>query len=225
MDLEEQPRAGRDELSHPIRKDVRPSTGNARRQPIRDKTAAPVRAGSTWRLDKHQNMVHHGPAARLHLGGSDPFVLRKAGIDHDELVRHRSLGRDLEWLGHRNDHVRLGNPPAVHKRDRLGQILGVALRSAVLDPIEDLLFLLLRKPAVVGELPVARVGVPGRHASLVDHFLNRIGPADNVVVGGKCERGDLTGSVALQAMLLKDGRDVLGVGYAPLGELSLELGQ
>ena len=53
-----------------------------------------------------------------------------------------------------------------------------------------------------------RVGVPRRHAAVVDHFEHRVRPRRDVVIVGQRERRDLTLAVAADAVLLQDRRDV-----------------
>ena len=66
-----------------------------------------------------------------------------------------------------------------------------------------------------------RIGEPRRHATLVDHFANRFTPAHGVVVAGQRKRTDLAGAMALDAAILKQPRDLIGVGHFAVGRLWL----
>src|SRR5206468_10921379 len=91
VDLEKESRARRDQFGHPVGIDVWPGSRYGCRQPVGDEATVAIRAGSTRRLDEYQDMVHDGPASRLHFGGPDPFIFGKTRIDGDELVLDRPL--------------------------------------------------------------------------------------------------------------------------------------
>ena len=79
------------------------------------------------------------------------------------------------------------------------------------------LFLLGRQPAIVDELAMLRISVPGGHAIVVDHFQDRVGPAGDFVVAGHGERSDFALSMTFQAVGVQDGRHVLAVRHLGIG--------
>src|SRR5262249_19339100 len=87
---------------------------------------------------------------------------------------------------------------------------------AGVDPRQQRVDVLPRQAAVVGELAVLRVGVPGRHAAVGDHLADRAGPVAGLLVGQQRERADLAGAVGLPAGLLPDARHLLRVGDVAL---------
>ncbi len=160
------------------------------------------------------DVVDHVGGAGVYLRAHDPLVLGEVGRDAEILVWYpaaRRLGRHVERLRHREHHVRLAQTPALGERERSGQVLVVTFRHPTGDPGQQRLAVLLRQRAVVRELAKERVGVPRRHALLVDDLANGVGPGHRVVVGQQRHRSDLARAVAFLTVLLHNAADVLGI--------------
>ena len=142
------------------------------------------------------------------LGRLDPAVLLEIGRDAEVDVGHRPLGRDVIGLGHLEDDVGLADRPAFGKRPWAAAGPWVAQRRALIDPGQQRRPLLGREAAVVAEMAVPRVRVPGRHAPLVDHLADHRRMLARIVVSQQRERPDLAGPVAALALVLDDPRDV-----------------
>ena len=69
--------------------------------------------------------------------------------------------------------------------------------------------LVVGEPALVGEVPRARLGLPGRHLSARRHLGDQPGALGGVAIAQQRERGDLTRPVAGGAPLEQDRGDVL----------------
>ena len=96
------------------------------------------------------------------------------------------LAAHLVRLGHFDDQIGLGNPPAFREARPLWKLRRVAFGNSVVDPFVDAAFFLVGEPAVVLEFSILGVGEPGRHSLVADHFTDRLGPADGVAV--RCQR-------------------------------------
>ena len=68
---------------------------------------------------------------------------------------------------------------------------------------EDLFDLLVGQAAFIGELDVAVVGVPGRHASIQHDLFDHRRPTADLGVARKGKRPDLSGAMAFDAVLLE----------------------
>ena len=93
---------------------------------------------------------------------------------------------------------------------RLGK---VARRRPLLDPGGEQGSLVLRQAAVVGEVAVSGIGVPGRHASIGDHLGDRGRPTSRLVKREERKRGDLAWTVARRASIMKNRGDIGGIGH------------
>src|SRR5205814_1183287 len=110
------------------------------------------------------------------------------------------------------DHVGLADAPGVRELARRRRLAGVALGAAAGHPRQQGGAVLLAQAAVVGPFAVPGVGVPGRHAVVADDLLDHVGPGQGVLEGQQRHWADLAGPVALLAVLLDHGGDVLAVG-------------
>jgi hypothetical protein len=91
------------------------------------------------------------------------FELR---IDVRVLIGNGASSRHRERLAHAQDNVGRWDLPAFDVLFRLGQVGGIALGHAVLDPLAKELLVGAGHVGIVGEMAVSRVRVPGRHAAL-----------------------------------------------------------
>src|SRR5262249_58245488 len=64
------------------------------------------------------------------------------------------------------------------------------------------------QPPIIDELAVFGVGVPGRHAALLNHLADGPRPVHRVLVTDQRHRPDLSGTVAFLAVLLQDRGDI-----------------
>ena len=82
--LEDEPRAGRNQLGHSLAKHHRPA--RRERWPRANRELRSPRAGPAdlaRRNDADDDVMHDGPIARPALGGLDPLVLGEARIDEE----------------------------------------------------------------------------------------------------------------------------------------------
>ena len=68
-----------------------------------------------------------------------------------------------------------------------------------------------RQAAVVDEVAIARIGVPGRHPAVVDYFANHRRMLASVIIRQKRKRGDLAGPMAVLAFVLEDRGHTVGI--------------
>ena len=186
VDLEEQPRAG----GHPPGHVGRVHGGHVARRPADEggrRAVRVVRLASAGRQDVDEDVMDHLAVARTALGRLHPDVLLEAGVHDEPLIVQHAGGRHLELLGHREDLVRLADLPALDELQRGRQILVVALASTGVDPRQERVALVLGQAAVVGELAIARIGVPGRHPLLEHRLADPAGPLLGVFIGQQRE--------------------------------------
>src|SRR4051794_30270217 len=95
-------------------------------------------------------------------GHAHPFVFFEVRFDDPVLVRHHAFSRNLEFLWHLEYEVGLAMHPAGRPDDGLGQILVVAALRATVDPRGERVEFVVGQAAIVGEMAVTRIGLPGR---------------------------------------------------------------
>ena len=134
---------------------------------------------------KQDHVVDDGGIARAAFGAANPDVFFDAGIDYEILIGDDARGRNLVGFGHFDDEVGTGNTPRYVGVElwRLGQIGGIAFGHAVIDPGKDGLLIGIGQAAIVAEFAELGVGVPGRHAFVLDDFTDRVGPGGGGLVG------------------------------------------
>ena len=161
--------------------------------------------------DKAQNVMHHGRTARQNLADLHPFVFGEARIRLKVLILDHAGGRHaVRDLLDINDQVGLGRQaPTFHILARLGEIGRVAFRRAGRHPLINQFLLGVGQTAIVAEMAMFGVGVPGRHPSLANHFGDRVGPAGHFAVLRQREGTDLARPMAFHAAVLQDPCDLL----------------
>jgi hypothetical protein len=210
VDLDDQLGAGRDELGDAGREDRGEVAGR-----VADQLAPGVGEAIAVRLvggEEDADVVDDRAVARPGFGRLDPDVPGEVGRDAEALVGQDALRGDGVWLGHLEDDIGQADRPALGELPGWGQVSRVAERHPLVDPGQQRGTLPGGQAPVVGEVAVARVGVPGRHPAILDRLTDRPGPPPRLGEGQERERGDLAGAVARLALLLQDRRDVGGEG-------------
>ena len=152
------------------------------------------------------------PVPRAYLHRLHVFGLREVRRDVEVLVVDGAGRRDLEVLLHLEHDVGLTDRPALGIVRRRRLVLQIALRRAARGPGEDCLFLLVSQLAFVFERTGRRVRVPRRHVPLADLVANGLRIRTGVLIRQKRHRRDLAGTMTGGAVLVHDGRHVLGKG-------------
>ena len=117
VELEDDLRSGRDALGHAVGQDAGRHAGCVGGEEV---AAGLVDLLDAGRQDEDDNVVDDRRVPRPDLRGPDPDVVRDLRVDLDELVRHRSLGRDLDLAGHLQDKVGPGDLPSLDELGRRG---------------------------------------------------------------------------------------------------------
>ena len=65
----------------------------------------------------------------------------------------------------------------------------------------------------IDKLAVLRIGIPGRHAMLVDGFQHHIRPPDDFVIIRQRKRANLSRPMALDTMHLKQTHNLIAIRY------------
>ena len=151
------------------------------------------------------------PVARDGLGRLDPDVFLEVGRDPEVDVGNDPLGRARSRSRGARKRRRACRSSSPRKTCGGPAVLGVAQRRALIDPGQERGALLGRQAAVVDEMAIARIGVPGGHPALVDHLADHRRMLSGIVIGQERERPDLAGPVAGLALVLDDRGDVRGV--------------
>src|SRR6185503_20967771 len=139
--------------------------------------------------------MNYGSSAWTDFTRSDPGVLGEIrGYDEIEPGDDRP-GRYQVGLRQRNDYIR-PDVPAVAPLDGGRRILRVAFRGAGVDPGRDGAHIGFGEARVVLEMPVLRVGKPGRHLAGDDGGFHRLGPWPGALVAQHGERSGFAGPVA-----------------------------
>ncbi len=103
--------------------------------------------------------------------------------------------------------------PAVDELRHFGQFFGIALGSTRSRPLIENLLFVFGHAAVVGKVAVLGVGHPGRHAAVANDFGNRVSPARNLFVFRHSEGSNLTRTMARDATLVQNPRNLIGEGH------------
>ena len=159
-------------------------------------------------------MVHDGSIARKNLRRLDPLVLGEMRGRRGRTDSQHAVGFDLiGFVAHRQDQIGrpILVPAAGGKSRRRRQFFQIALRRTGCHPGVDQPLLVVRQPAVVGKMAVLRIGVPRRHAALIDDFGDHFGPGGRVLIAGERERGDVARVMAFDAAFVEEPRDLVGI--------------
>ena len=89
--------------------------------------SAVVGVAPARRQDVDEDVMDHLAVARTALGRLHPHVVLEAGVHDEPLIVQHAGGRHLEFLGHREDLVRLADLPAFDESRRGRQVLVVPL--------------------------------------------------------------------------------------------------
>ena len=168
--------------------------------------AQPIRLGIAHKDD---DVVDDRTVGGAGLDGLDPLIFREAHGNHNILVVDFAFLGHFEGLGRGNHEVGLRNVPAVDEGGWRTAILGGAFGRAPIGPLDERVDFTLRHGSVVRELPVMRVGEPGRHTPAEDVLLDGLGPRTNFGVGGELHRANFAAPMAGSTTRGDDGLDVL----------------
>ena len=157
------------------------------------------------------DMMHHRAVGRPHFEHLHPLVFLEASRNDDILIVDHAGGRNGKRLWQLKNHIRLGNAPPLDKLvQRRWHILRIAFLGAAVHPSNKRADRRRRECPLIREVPVLRIGVPRRHDLLRDDHFDHGGPRLGVLIGQHRERRSLAWPVAGLAVLLQNGRDVLG---------------
>ena len=96
------------------------------------------------------------------------------------------------------------------------QLSDIAQRHARADPVqEQLLFLGAQRPPI-DKVANIITGIPGRHALILNHFANRVGPSHGIVIAEERKGTDLPRPMALLTMFLQNRGNVFAEGHLTL---------
>ena len=153
--------------------------------------------------------MHDGASAGPHFNGLHPLVFRQVRRNLEELVVDGAARRDGIVLLHRENRVGLAHLPSLGERRQLRQIRGIPFRCARVGPLQQRVAIGGLQASVVQELTVRGVRVPGRHRAVGDAGRDGLGPRARVLVSDERHRADFPGPMAIRAVLVQDGSDVL----------------
>ena len=128
---------------------------------------------------------------------------RKATIDVVAAFGHGERTRGLER------DVRRTETPCFREADRLRQIGGCTLLSAIVHPVRDCLDLLIREAAFTLKHAMSVDRLPWRHRLQEDSFPDRSRPRPRVRIGHQREGRDVAGPMACLTMLLKNADNLI----------------
>jgi len=117
VELEDDLRSGRDALGYAIGQEAGRHAGCVGGEEV---AAGLVDLLDSGGQDVDDNVVDDRWVLRPDLRGADPDVVCYLRVDLDELVRHRSLARDLDLAGHFQDNVGPGDLPTFDEVGRRG---------------------------------------------------------------------------------------------------------
>ncbi len=123
------------------------------------------------------------------------------------MIFNAFLGRRCrhgKFFGHGENQIRLADFPIGFPFPGRREIFVVAFGSTAVEPLQQDLPILGKQPAVVGEMAIAGIRIPGRHALVFYHFADRVSPGDGVVIGEKRKWTDLPRPMAFLTVLLKN---------------------
>ena len=130
------------------------------------------------------------------------------GGNDDVLILDRPLGRHLERIGHGVHQVGFSDVPALQKGDSLRSIRGVAFPRTCIHPRHQSVPIGVRQAAVVGELPIVRVGEPRRHFLHLNLGLDRLGPGASAPVVQKRHGRHFPGTMAVLTIPLEHRQNI-----------------
>ena len=160
------------------------------------------------------DVVHDLPCARLDLHSLDPPVLRQTRVSEVVEPPVRSVRVHLVGPVHLHDEIRLADVPRVFGRELLRRrhVGRVARGGPGVGPSGDQGNLVVGQRQVILVLPDADglIQVPRRHLAVRDARADRPRPRTHLFVGRQRHRRRRARVVAGRALVLEDGRDVLG---------------
>ena len=154
--------------------------------------------------------MHDFAIARTRFGLLNVHIPRKAGINFKVLIFIRPAGFELECFGNRQHQIRLPDAPALCEAWHGRQILRAAFRSAAVYPRGDGVNFSLRQTRIISPLPEMRIGMPWRHFTADDFFLDGFRPRAYIFVAQHRKRRSFARAMTFRATFEKDRRDVFG---------------
>ena len=163
-----------------------------------------------------QAVVHDAAGSGPELDGAHPFLFFCADRGYKIAVDVGAVGGNAVRLLHFDNQVGLAELPALGQVGRRGQLRGVSLRHAPLDPLADQLDFFVGQAPLVGEAAVIRRGMPRRHVTRPGHGADQLRAFGDVAVAQQGKRPRLPGTVTGRAVVEDDRRDVLAKRHLPL---------
>ena len=117
-----------------------------------------------------------------------------------------------KWLRLLEDQVGLAHLPCGVVLGRCRRGLRIALRHASLDPLAQRRDISFAETAIVGKVAVIRLGKPWRHEAGLGYCHHLRAPAPGVRVCQQAEWSGAAGMMAGGAVVVENGRDVVGPG-------------
>ncbi len=215
MDLEAQPRAGRQLARHAFVEDAGAVARDIDGPVVLGAPGGELRAG---RMDHDDDMVDDVAGAGEDLVGLHPFVLGELGRDDVGLVGHDTAGLDGIGLAERDDRVGLADGPLAVELQGDGGLRGVAERAILrCEPGEEVGLVLGPERAVVGPRAglagLRRRREPRGHGALGQHAPDRLGVVRHRAQVVERERRDAMVVVAAYAVRLQDAGDVAVISH------------
>jgi len=161
--------------------------------------------------------MHLRACAWLDLDGLNPAIVRKVHRNADVLVFHGAVRGDRERFGHGEHGIRLPDRPAFGHLRHQRHVPVVALRRTAIGPAGDRLHLLIRQARVVLEVADRGIGIPGRHLACDHPLLHDLRVWPRVLVRNQRHRGKHRRPMALDAVLVENGRHILREGRHSVG--------
>src|SRR5678815_1648899 len=109
------------------------------------------------------HVMHDLTIARTYFHRLDPFVLSESGWEIEVEVRNRTVSRDRVLLRHLKDYIRSANRPSLCELRHRRKVLVITFGRSGTYPLNDSVYVLLRKTGIVCPVPVLGICSPWRH--------------------------------------------------------------
>ena len=176
---------------------------------------------SIFGLIDHGNrgVMHHTAIAGKHFACLDPLVLREIrGNVNVFVIVQGSFGH--EKFGDGENDVRLHVPARFEDGGRR-HVLLVALFHSSFDPFIDGGDIRVAQARIVHEFTDTGIRMPWRHLALIHALPNQAGERQNLFMGQERHGSNVVWTMAHDAILVQDGRNIFAIGDFFLGRRAL----